>query len=165
MEEPWSIHKPTSWGLRARVDWEDALTVKTMRFSPYLDLWHTKTKLDSYTEDGGSYPAHFDSREDSITDLRAGVNFALPISTSGFDIIANFEAIHRFDDESDSTSGEVAGLFSFNLDGENYDQDWLKGGIGVEGSLAMGKMSLMVNGSTDGEMPSSWIAASYQMSF
>jgi hypothetical protein len=154
-----------SWGLRARVDWEDALVVKTLRFSPYLDLWHTKTKLDSYTEVGGSFPAHFDSRKDRITELHAGVNFALPISTSGFDVIANLEAVHRFDDESDKTSGEVFGLFNFNLDGESYDQDWLKGGIGVEGSLAMGKMSLMVNGSTDGEMPSSWIAASYQMSF
>lgn len=154
-----------AWGVRARVDWENAFTVKTARFSPYADLWHSKTKLDSYTETGGGFPAHFDSREDRITELRAGLNAAVPIKTSGFDFVANVEAVHRFDDKADSTSGQVVGLFGFNLDGQEYDQNWFKGGIGVEGKLGKGKASLMLNGTTEGEMASSWLAASYQLAF
>lgn len=154
-----------TWGVRARVDWENAFTIKTARFSPYADLWHSETKLDSYTETGGGFPARFDSRRDSITELRAGLNAAMPIKTSGFDFVANLEAVHRFDDQADNTSGQVVGLFGFNLDGQKYDQNWFKGGIGLEGKLGQGKASLMLNGTTEGEMASSWLAASYQMAF
>lgn len=154
-----------TWGIRARVDWENAFIIKTARFSPYADLWHSETKLDSYTETGGGFPARFDSRRDSITELRAGLNTAVPIQTSGFDFVANVEAVHRFDDKADNTSGQVVGLFGFNLDGEKYDQNWFKGGIGIEGKLGRGKASLMLNGTTKGEMASSWLAASYQLAF
>lgn len=154
-----------SWGARARLDWENAFTVQSTRFSPYVDLWHTRTKLDSYTESGGSFAARFDSRDDDVTEMRLGTNAALPIENTGFELVANLEYTRRFDGSADGTTGEVIGLFSFDLDGENFDRNWLKGGIGVEGKLAKGKASLMFNGTTEGEFMSSWIAASYQMAF
>jgi hypothetical protein len=154
-----------SWGARGRLDWENAFTVKSTRFSPYVDLWYTEAKLDSYTESGGSFPARFDSREDEVTELRLGTNMALPIKETGFDVVANLEAARRFDSSTDSTTGEVIGLFAFDLDGEEYDRNWLKGGVGIEGNLGKGKVSLMVNGTTEGEFLSSWVAASYQMTF
>lgn len=154
-----------SWGARARLDWENAFTVQSTRFSPYVDLWHTRTKLDSYTESGGSFAARFDSRDDDVTELRLGTNAALPIKNTGFELVANLEYTRRFDGSADGTTGEVIGLFSFDLDGENFDRNWLKGGVGVEGNLAKGKASLMLNGTTEGEFMSSWIAASYQMAF
>lgn len=154
-----------TYGFRARIDWENAFSLNTVRFSPYADLWHSKSKLDRYTETGGEFPAQFNSRENNITELRAGLNTAMPIKTSGFDFVANLEAVHRFDDKADNTSGQVVGLFAFNLEGQKYDQNWFKGGIGVEGKLGQGKASLMLNGTTEGEMASSWLAASYQMAF
>jgi hypothetical protein len=113
----------------------------------------------------GSFPAHFDSREDDVTELRIGLNGAVPIRKTAFEFIANIESVRRFDDEGDGASGEIAGLFSFNPEEENYDQNWLKGGFGVEGQLGKGKASLMLNGTTEGEAPSSWLAASYQIVF
>lgn len=154
-----------TWGLRARVDWENAHTIGTTRLSPYADLSHTKTSLDSYTETGGDFPAYFDSRKDSITELRAGLNSAMPIKNSGFDFVTNIEAAHRFDDHARNTTGQVIGLSDFSLAGQNYDQNWFKGGLGVEGKLGNGKALLMLNGTTEGEMPSSWLAASYQLTF
>jgi len=154
-----------TWGLRARLDWENAFSFKSTRFSPYADVWHTKTKLDSYMEKGGSFPAYFESREDDVTELRMGINGALPIRNTAFEFIANIEGVRRFDDEGDSVSGQVVGMFSFDLEGKNYDQNWLKGGVGVEGQLGKGKASLMLNGTTEGEAPSSWVAASYQIAF
>ncbi|MFT7300085.1 MAG: hypothetical protein ACI89Z_000538 [Porticoccus sp.] len=154
-----------TWGLRARLDWENAFSFKSARFSPYTDAMYTKTKLDSYTEKSGSFPAHFDSREDDVTELRIGLNGAVPIRKTAFEFIANIESVRRFDDEGDGASGEIAGLFSFNLEEENYDQNWLKGGFGVEGQFGKGKASLMLNGTTEGEAPSSWLAASYQIVF
>ena len=154
-----------TWGLRARLDWENAFSFKSARFSPYTDALYTKTKLDSYTEKSGSFPAHFDSREDDVTELRIGINGAVPIRKIAFEFIANIEGVRRFDDEGDGASGEVVGLFSFDLEEGDYDQNWLKGGVGVEGQLGKGKVSLMLNGTTEGEAPSSWLAASYQVVF
>lgn len=154
-----------SWGVRARIDWVDAYQIQNIVFSPYADFLHNNSKLDSYRETGGSFPAQFDSREDSTNELRAGLNSIVPIKKSGFDFVANIEAVHRFEDKSETTSGQVIGLFSFNLDGQDYDQNWFKGGVGVEGKLGKGRASLMLNGTTEGEMPSSWLAASYQMVF
>jgi hypothetical protein len=37
--------------------------------------------------------------------------------------------------------------------------------LGVEGQLGAGKASLMLNDTTEGEMPSTWLAASYQLAF
>ena len=141
------------------------MTLQAMQLSPYVDVWHTKTKLDSYTETGGSYPAHFDSREDDVTELRLGVNGAIPVADTGLDFVVNVEAARRFDDEGDSATGQVIGMFSFDLDEENYDQNWLKGGVGIEGKVGTGKVSLMLNGTTEGEFASSWVAASYQLAF
>jgi len=42
---------------------------------------------------------------------------------------------------------------------------WLKAGAGIEGQLTDGKASLMLNGTTEGEAMSTWIAASYQFEF
>ena len=154
-----------TWGLRARLDWENAISIKSTRLSPYADVWHTKTKLDGYREKGGSFPSYFESREDDVTELRIGINGALPIRNTAFEFIANVEGVRRFDDKGDGMSGQVVGMFSFDLEGENFDQNWLKGGVGIEGQLSKGKASLMLNGTTEGEAPSSWVAVSYQMAF
>ncbi len=154
-----------TWGLRARVDWEDAFSAKDTSFSPYVDLSHSSSTLDGYTETGGSFPASFDERKDDVTELRVGLNSYSPINGSGLNFVTNIEAAHRFDDEGARTSGEVVGLFAFDLDGEKYDSNWFKGGLGVEGSVDKGKLSVMLNGTTKGSAPSTWLAASYQRAF
>jgi len=154
-----------TWGLRARVDLEDAVTISMVKFSPYADISYTDTRVDSYTEEGGSFPAHFDKRSEDVTELRTGFNGRMPLSNKTTQLVVNLEAAHRFEDEGPRTSGQMLGLFDFELDGRNYDQTWLRGGIGVEGNFTKGKGYLMLNATTEGEMPSAWIAASYQMTF
>ena len=43
--------------------------------------------------------------------------------------------------------------------------DWLRGGVGVEGTLATGRASLMLNATTQGEAPSYALAAYWQKAF
>jgi hypothetical protein len=117
-----------------------------------------------YTEEGGSFPAHFDKRSEDVTELRTGFNGRMPLSNKTTQLVVNLEAAHRFEDEGPRTSGQMLGLFGFDLDGRNYDQTWLRG-IGVEGNFTKGKGYLMLNATTEGEMPSAWMAASYQMTF
>ena len=51
------------------------------------------------------------------------------------------------------------------ISGQDFRQNWLKGGVGLEAKIGQGKGSLMLNGTTRGEAASAWLAASYQMAF
>ncbi len=155
-----------TWGLRTRLDWQNALTVQQTRVSPYVDLSYSNSHLDSYTEKGGGIPAQFDGRTDSNTEARLGFNTETPLPFApGYNFVANLEAAHRFENHSAGVNGQVEGLFSFNLPGEDVTNDWLKAGAGVEGAVGPGKLSLMLNGTTHSEMPNFWVATSYQLAF
>ena len=153
------------WGLRARLDLENAFAMKSVEFSPYIDFSYSHSHMDGYTEVGGGLPAQFDSRSEHVTEVHTGLNATMPISTTTLNLVANLEADHRFNDTGASSSGQVIGLFSFSLPGQSYESTWLKGGVGVEGLLGKGKASVMLNGTTKSGMPNAWLAASYQLAF
>jgi probable HAF family extracellular repeat protein len=161
-----STGKPDTetWGLRARLDLENAWRVASTDFSPYADLSYAEAKLDAYTETGGGFPARFESRKDKATELRLGVNLAKPLADS-VRVVGALEATHRFEKNSAPTSGDVIGLFGFNIAGANYNQDWLRAAVGLEGNLAGGAASLWLNVTTKGEMPNAWLAARWQTAF
>ena len=152
-----------TWSIRARLDAENSFAAGSVGFSPYADLSYTKAKLDAYTETGGGFPATFDERTDKATELRLGVNAAKTMS-SGMKLLGTLEAAHRFEDDSAITSGEVIGLSSFNFS-NTYDRNWWRLGIGMEGEVGAGQLSVMVNGTTKGEVPSAWLAANWVMPF
>jgi len=152
-------------GLRIRLDIEDVYSYAGTSFSPYIDASYIETKIDSYTEEGGFSPIFFDSRQEEISELRVGINSMTPIYNSGLSWISNLEGVHRFEDEGSPVSAREIGVYTISLDGQQYDDTWLKAGIGIEGQLADGKASLMLNGTTEGEAMSTWVAASYQIAF
>ncbi|MDP2821193.1 MAG: autotransporter domain-containing protein [Sulfuritalea sp.] len=153
-----------TWGLRARLDWDSAYRLAGADFSPYADLSYTEAKLAAYTETGGGFPARFDARKDKATELRVGVNAVKPLD-NGLNLLGTLEAAHRFEREGARTSGQVIGLFGFDLAGAANKQDWLRVGVGVEGKLAEGMASLSLNVTTKGEAPNAWLAASWQKAF
>jgi probable HAF family extracellular repeat protein len=154
-----------SYGLRARLDWENAVQLGLLQVSPYTDLSYAHGKQDSYSETAGGLPAQFDQQTDSTTDLSFGVGGSYPLGQSGFNLISLLETTHRFEKSGASQSGQVTGLFAFDLPGNDHEQNWQRLGLGVEGQVCAGKASLMLNGTTEGEMPSTWLAASYQLAF
>ena len=154
-----------SYSLRARLDWENAMQLGQLQLSPYGDLYYAHGQQDAYNEHGGGLPANFAQQTESTSDARLGVQGSYPLGHSGFNLISLLETTHRFDDSAASSRGEVPGLFSFELPGEAYEQNWQRLGLGIEGQLGAGKASLMLNSTTQGEMPSSWLAAAYQLSF
>ncbi|MBZ0094753.1 MAG: autotransporter domain-containing protein [Sulfuricella sp.] len=153
-----------TWGLRARIDWENARRVAGADFSPYADITYSEAKLDAYTETGGGFPAKFDARKDKATELRLGVNASRPL-TDAARLVGTLEAAHRFENTGARTVGQVIGLFGFDLAGPANKQDWLRAGVGVEGKLAEGVASLTLNATTRGELPNMWLAASWQKVF
>ncbi len=155
-----------TWGIRTRLDWQNAFSVANTVITPYMDLSYTSSHMDGYTEEGGDIPARFAARTDDYTEARLGFNAQTPLPyLAGYNFVTNLEAAHRFEKNSAGVNGAVEGYFTFNLPGEDVTNDWLKAGVGVEGEAGPGKVSLMLNGTTQSEMPNFWVAASYQLAF
>lgn len=153
-----------TWGVRARLDWDKAWRAAGADFSPYADLSYSKAKLEGYTETGGGFPARFAARGEKSTELRLGANAEWPLRGDAR-VVSLVEAAHRFEKNGGGSSGEVIGLFGFDLPGRDNRRDWLRAGVGVEGTIAGGAGSLMLNATTKGEVPSVWLAANWQKSF
>jgi hypothetical protein len=161
-----SVANPNThtYGMRARLDWENAFAVQAVKFTPYADVSYAHSRMNGYTESGGGLPATFDSRSTNSTELRVGLNSALPLAATKLNLVANLETAHRFDPTGAPSTGQI-GAMSFSVAGQSYQSTWLKGGIGVEGMLGAGKASVMLNGTSQSGMPNAWLAASYQMAF
>ena len=153
-----------TWGLRARVDWEQAFNVLGTWISPYADLTYFRSKLDGYTETGGGFPARFDRRTENTTDLRLGFGAERPMAGE-LKFVGLLEGVHRFERSGARTTGEIIGLFGFDLDGARHRRNWLHAAVGTEGKLGGGLASLMLNATTRGEAPSYWLSATWQKTF
>ncbi len=153
-----------TWGLRARLDWEQAFNVAGASVSPYGDLSYIRSRLDGYTETGGGFPARFDARTEKATELRLGFNAEKPL-VNDLAFVGLLEGVHRFERSGARVSGEIIGLFGFDQHGEKLRRNWLRAGIGAEGKLGGGRASLMLNATTHGEGSSCWLSASWQKDF
>lgn len=153
-----------TWGLRARLELDKAYRLAGADISPYVDLTYSESTLDAYTETGGGFPARFNARNDKATEFRVGLNADKPLA-NGLNLFSSLEAAHRVERNGARTSGEVIGLFGFDLPGRDNKQDWLRAGVGVEGKVADGTASLSLNVTTQGEMPNAWIAANWRRTF
>lgn len=154
----------SSWGVRARLEWDQAWRAGDTSVSPYVDLSYRASKLRGYTESGGGFPARFDSRQEKATELRWGLNLTRPISAT-WTATGLLEATHRLERRGVRTQGEVIGLFGFGLDGQRHFQDWLRLGLGFEGQVADGTASLMLNISSSGASPNAWLAVHWHKVF
>lgn len=153
-----------AWGLRIRFDLENAVSAGSFALSPYADLSSGVLRMNGYTETGGGFPARFDARRETQSEVRLGTHAAYRL-TADTRLVGLLEAAHRLQKHTSRTSGEVVGMFSFNLLGENTRQDWLRSGLGLEQHIGGGTLSAMLNLTTKGSAPNAWLALSYQIGF
>ncbi len=151
-------------GARARIDWLDAIKHDATALTPYTSLTYIRTKMDAYTETGGNFPAHWNSRSEHSTEARLGVDGVHQLDAR-LSLLGKLEGVHRFNNQGAASSGDVAGLYGFSFDGETYKRNWLRVGAGVEGKMGDGTGSLMLNASTENDAVRYWLAASYRQAF
>ncbi len=153
----------TTTGFRARLDWLNAFAVKNATFTPNASLTHLTTKVDGYSETGGSFPARFDEVEGSSNTVRLGLDGRLDLTTT-VSLIGRAEIAHRFEDQAPGTSGEIIGFSSFDLPGAPIEQNWLRGGIGFEAESGALEGQVLFNASSQ-EEGSYWLSASTRVIF
>ncbi|MGK2915298.1 MAG: autotransporter outer membrane beta-barrel domain-containing protein [Porticoccaceae bacterium] len=136
---------------RARLDWKQVAELASFKLSPYAAYTWMETRLDGYTETGGAFPASYDETTWKTQDLRVGVAGKRTISTAA-DLILTFEGVHRTDDSVEGVKGQVVGLFSFNLPGESYKQNWARAIVDVDHRFsATSLVNFSLNGATSGD--------------
>lgn len=66
----------------------------------------------------------WDSHDERTSLIHTGVDARHHLNDS-LDLIARFEGVHRMEDASSGSSGQILGLNAFELQGVSYKQDWL----------------------------------------
>ena len=156
----------TSWGASLRLEWDRLLQLSWISANPFVEYAHLDSTIDAYTETGGGFPAAIGETNDSFDQIRYGLDTQAPI-TEWARLVAVLEGVHRFDGLGPGGSATLLGPggFTVNAPGGQIEQDWLRVGGGVEAEIWRGTASVMVNGTTESEMPAYWVAASWRMSF
>ena len=153
----------TTWALRARLDWENALQTQNINITPYVDLSWMETQVDAYTESTGSLPAEFAKARHDVTELRLGLN-AQRVMSPTWTLMAGAEAVHRFGETQSGLSGVVSSV-PFNAEGGSDKEWWFHGSVGATMNYASSRISMQVNASTEGQDPDVWVALSWSQSF
>lgn len=150
-------------GFRARLDWLDAFAFQSASFTPYASYTHLTTKTDGYIEAGGSFPARFDEAKGSSNTIRLGLDGRLDL-TETISLVSRAEVAHRFEGEAPNTTGQIIGFSSFDLPGAPVDQNWFRGGIGIQTKSGPLEGQLILNASSQ-EKGAYWLSASTRVLF
>jgi len=153
-----------TWGAKIRFDWLNAVTIDETAITPYVGLSYAHTKVDAFTETGGSFPVEFDGSSDHSTIARLGADFVRPLNDT-VRLLAKAELDYQFENQAAATSGTLSGITDFNLEGQDLQQFWARGGIGAEFDLGKGVASFMVNATTKGQDPTVWLRSNYTVKF
>ncbi len=153
-----------TWGLRGRLEWDQAVNWGKLSASPYGELSYMRTQSEAYTETGGGFPATFNARREAATDFKLGMNAEYPL-TATTKLIGLAEGVHRFEKEGSRVSGTVIGLSGFDLAGQQNTQNWLRFGAGFETHIARGILSVMANTTTRGAAPNAWVNIGWRVEF
>lgn len=153
-----------TWGAKVRFDWLNAVTIDQTAITPYVGLSYAHTKVDAFTETGGSFPVQFDGSSDHSTIARLGADFVHPLNDT-VRLLAKAELDYQFEDHAAATRGTLVGISDFDLDGQDLKQFWARGGIGAEFDLGKGVASFMVNATTKGQDPDVWVRSNWTVKF
>jgi probable HAF family extracellular repeat protein len=154
-----------SAAIKARLDWVNAKTLGNVTLSPYAALTMTNAKVDGYTETGGAFPATYGDASSDGGDLRIGSAFTFETSNM-ISVRLGAEAVHQFQSDGQAVNGGVAGLYSFNLAGEERKSNWAR--VTLDADYALSPVSTLTGGlsmSTQGSQPTVGLTVGLRAAF
>ena len=151
-----------TWALRTRLDWENVWRMGGTDFSPYLDLSYVQARVDGFSEDSGSQPAYFRTSDHAVSEGRLGLNAEHRL-TPMLSLLAGLEGVQRFNDARPNAAGVIAGS-DFDLAVGGEDRTWLRSSLGGALTYSGSRLSLLLNTTTQGEDPDSWVALAWHLS-
>lgn len=143
-----------SSSLRFSVHWLDAVKVAGFGITPKAEYTVNNTQMGGFAEQGGAFPAFFNKQSHVVHEARYGFSAARPCLGDKALLRLRAEGVHRFDKSGAGTSGQVIGLFGFNLPGQKIKQDWVQfGGDFVYSISSRTNLTASVSTATAGQDP------------
>jgi probable HAF family extracellular repeat protein len=141
----------TASAVKAKLDWVNAAKIGAATVSPYAALTLSKAKVDGYSETGGAFDATYNATTATSNDLRIGSAFAFK-PTEQLSLRVGVEAVHQFDAGTDVISGDVTGLYGFNLASGKQTSNWARVTVDADYALTSatslsGGLSMATQGS------------------
>ncbi|WP_306290473.1 autotransporter domain-containing protein [Pseudomonas taiwanensis] len=97
---------------------------------PFLGVDYLNTKLDSYTETSGSFPARFDKRTEENIYGTAGLNASMNLANKAI-VSANIKHVSRLNNSQDDLTGDVIGVSRFDMKQDTTER-WNEVGVGLQ---------------------------------
>jgi hypothetical protein len=149
-------------GGRIRADWLDAFKILNTVFTPYASYTYIHTSIARFTDKSQSF--FWDQQSDQVNTARYGMDAVIGV-TSRVNLLARIEGSHRFESHSNNVTGHNLSNQGVSFAGVAYKQDWIRGGVGVEGRLGNNFIGLMLNATSQGPVTSYWLTTSYRAAF
>ncbi|ODT77803.1 MAG: hypothetical protein ABS76_26240 [Pelagibacterium sp. SCN 64-44] len=150
--------------VRLRADWLEAATIGNTSINPYAALGFGGLHVDGYAESGGPFPATFNAQNLGHADIRVGVT-AITEFSAQTKLSTTLEVAHRTGTGAAAT-GQVQGLFDFNLGGGSYGQTWARVGLELDHKIHDGlSVSASAHLASTGRDPSLAISAGLKGAF
>lgn len=119
----------SSWALRLRSDWHNIASLGRLAISPYVSYTHGESRLNGYTEMGGTLPITFAAQKQSTDELRTGITLLSKLSEQT-DLRFPFELVYR--NNGSSTVTAVIATTSFSFSNAGNKQSWVRTGIELD---------------------------------
>lgn len=132
----------SSFAIRLRSDWKNATTLAGLDVSPYLAYTHAESRLNAYTETGGTIPLAFAEQRVTSDELRGGVTL-LSRLTEQTDMRFPLELAHR--KNSSATVNGMVATIPFSFSSASSKQNWGRAGIELDHRLGP---QTVLNGAT-----------------
>jgi probable HAF family extracellular repeat protein len=124
----------TAGVIRARVDWMDAAVLGNVSINPWISGAIGHTSMGGYTESGGAFPARFDAQATTQGEVRVGVTAEAELSPQTT-LSTTLEVAHR-SGGAPGASGQVLGLFDFDMGGGNQGATWARAGLDLDHAIS-----------------------------
>lgn len=147
----------TTLGGRVRADWVNAFKIGKASFTPYGSYTYVHTKVGRFLEK----TVLWDKDSDHVNLVRYGIDAVYRLHPK-INLLTRIEGAHRFEGNSSNVqllNGSGEGI------GQAYTQDWVRGGVGVEGKLGKSLAGIMLNATSQGPVTSYWLSISYKPTF
>ncbi len=131
----------SAWAMRFRSDWHNVATLSQFEASPYFSYTHGESRLNGYTEIGGTLPLTYTSQKQTSDELRGGVTLLSKLSEQT-DLRFPMELAYR-SNSGGIISGEVLAT-PFSVNTPRTNQSW--GRTGVELDHRIDKQTVLNGG-------------------
>ncbi|QDX82312.1 hypothetical protein B9N43_14330 [Denitratisoma sp. DHT3] len=125
-----------TWAARLRVDRHDAWSTGAFRWSPFAAYSHAETRMDAYTERGGSFPVSYGKQKVDSDELRLGVTARTALGRNT-DLRIRGEAVSARV-ATGTVAGQVLGTggFAFAFTTSSDSRSWGRLGLEVDHRLS-----------------------------